>query len=248
MTQPSEYIEGIDGSINIVIRRRSNEVVIVFGGVEARLSIDDAFRLAYLLQSNASKPVPSEDKPEPVQPSMKIEPVRSSGKIRRYRETISDLMEEGLIMAGAGLTIKYKYMERSGTVTEDGKIEIDGYKEETPSAAGQRVTGKSCNGWQEWRVYDGSRLADLRWMLRAKRFPGENHRYAESTAREKQQIAIGWVDYALARGLDPGKKSNAKTEAYLADRQLKSDYRYTDSTLNVYRGHLRQWFNYYGGD
>jgi len=237
MNQQPEHIEGINGSITITISRHSNEISLVFGGVEARLSIEDAFRLAYLLQSNAaSKPVPSDDKPEPVQPPVK--------RRRRYRETISDLIEENLIEVGTVVTIKHKYMERSGTVTADGKIDIDGYQEGSPSAAGRRVTGKSCNGWQEWRVYGGSRLADLRWMLRAKRFPGENHGYAESTAREKQMIATGWVDYALARGLDPGKKGNTKTEGFLSDRQRKSEYRYADGTLDSYRLHLRHWFEW----
>ena len=238
MNQQPEYIEGINGSITIAISRNANEISLVFGGVEARLSIEDAFRLAYLLQSNAAPiPVPSDDKPEPVQPSVKR-------RGRRYRETISDLIEESLIEVGTVLTIKYKYMERSGTVTADGMIDIDGYIERSPSAAGRRVTGKSCNGWQEWRVRDGHRLDDLRWMLRAKRFPGENHGYAESTAREKQMIARGWVDYALARGLDPGKKGNTKTEAFLDDRQRQSDYRYTDGTLDSYRLHLRHWFEW----
>ena len=238
MNQQSEYIEGINGSISIAISRRSDEISLVFGGVEARLSIEDAFRLAYLLQSNASKPVPLDDKPQPARPSVK--------RRRRYRETISDLMEEGLITVGTVLTIKYKYMERSGTITADGMIDIDGYMERSPSAAGRRVTGKSCNGWQEWRVRDGHRLVDLRWMLRAKRFPGENHGYAESTAREKQMIAVGWVDYALARGLDPGKKGNTKTEGFLSDRQRKSEYRYADGTLDSYRIHLRHWFEWCG--
>ena len=237
MNQQSEHIEGINGSINITISRHSNEISLFFGGVEARLSIEDAFRLAYLLQSNAaSKPVPSDDKPEPVQPPVK--------RRRRYRETIFDLIEEGLIEVGTVLTIKYKYMERSGTVTADGKIDIDGYQEGSPSAAGRRVTGKSCNGWQEWRVYGGSRLVDLRWMLRATRFPGENHGYTASTLREKKRIATRWVDYALARGLDPSKKDIERIEDYLDERQLTSNKHYSESTMTMYRRHLHQWFEW----
>ena len=239
MNQQPEYIEGINGSITIAISRNANEISLVFGGVEARLSIEDAFRLAYLLQSNAAPvPVLSDDNPQPVRPSVKRK------RFSRHRETISDLIEEKLIEVGARLTINHKYTEHSGTVTADGMIEVDGYIERTPSAAGSRVVDRTCNGWQEWSVYGGPRLADLRWKLRAKRFPGENHGYAESTARERQKIATGWVDYALARGLDPGKKSDAKTEAYLADRQRKSDYRYSEATLDSYWRHLRQWFEW----
>lgn len=239
MTQRPEYIGCIDGN-TIVLSHRNDEFVLSFGGIEARLSIEAAFRLASLLQPTASIPASSENKPQPVRPSVKRK------RYSRYRETISDLIEEGLIEVGTVLIIKHKYTERSGTVTSDGMINVDGYIEATPSAAGSRVVDRTCNGWQEWRVYGGPRLADLRWMLRAKRFPGESHGYAESTAREKQMIVTGWVDYTLTRGLDPGKKGNAKTEAYLSDRQRKSDYRYTESTLNVYRGHLRHWFDWCG--
>ena len=239
MNQQSEHIEGINGSINIAISRRSDEISLVFGGVEARLSIEDAFRLAYLLQSNAaSKPVPSDDKPEPTQPSV------TRKRYSRYRETISDLIEENLIEVGTVLIIKHKYAERSGTVTADGMIDVDGYIERTPSAAGSRVVGRTCNGWQEWRVYGGPRLADLRWMLRAKRFPGENQGYTVSTLREKKRIATGWVDYALARELDPSKKDIERIEDYLTERQLTSNKHYSESTMTMYRRHLHQWFEW----
>lgn len=239
MNQKPEYIEGINGSITIAISRHSDEISLVFGGVEARLSIEDAFRLAYLLQSNAAPiPVPSDDKPQPVRPSVKRK------RFSRHRETISDLIEENLIEVGALLTIKHKYTEHSGKVTADGMIEVDEYIERTPSAAGSRVVGRTCNGWQEWSVYGGPQLADLRWMLRAKRFPGENHGYTVSTLREKKRIATGWVDYALARELDPSKKDIERIEDYLDERQLESDKYYSESTMTMYRRHLHQWFEW----
>ena len=237
MTQQPEYIGCIDGRA-IVVRRQADEVVLTFDGVEARLSMEAAVRLANLLPSAASSPILSDNKSRYVRPI-----ARQS----RSRETIVDLMEENLIQVGTVLTLRHRRVDHFGTVTMDGKIDINGHKYDTPSGACRWVTGrKTCNGWAEWKVRDGRSLADLRWMLRAKRFPAENHGYAESTAREKQMIAIGWVDYALARGLGPGKKGNTETEAFLADRQIKSDYRYTESTLNVYRGHLRHWFEWCG--
>lgn len=237
MTQQPEYIGCIDGRA-IVVRRQADEIVLTFDGVEARLSMEAAVRLANLLPSTTSSPILSDNKSRYVRPI-----VRQSSP----RETIVDLMEENLIQVGTVLTLRHRRLDHFGTVTMDGKIDINGHKYDTPSGACIWVTGrKTCNGWAEWKVRDGRSLADLRWMLRAKRFPAENHGYAESTAREKQMIAIGWVDYALARGLGPGKKGNAETEAFLADRQLKSDYRYTESTLNVYRGHLRHWFEWCG--
>lgn len=232
MTQQPEYIGCMDGRA-IILRRQADEIVLTFDGAEARLSIEAAIRLANFLPSVTPSSRSSDDKPRFVQP------LKRRG---RYRETIADLIEEGLLSVGEVLTISHYGMDHFATITEDGKFNIDGHKEKSPSGAGERVIGRPCSGWKLWKTKDGNTLAVLRWMLRAKQFPGEKHGYAVSTARDKQVIATGWVDYALARGLDPGKKDNTKTEAFLADRQLKSDYRYTESTLNVYRGHLRQWF------
>lgn len=58
-------------------------------------------------------------------------------------------------------------------------------------------------------------------------------------------LAMAWVDYALARGLDPGEKDNAKVEDFLTDRQQKLNHHYAESTLNAYRMRLRHWFDYY---
>lgn len=236
MTQQPEYIGCIDGS-TIVLHRQADEFVLTIDGVEARLSMEAAVRLANLLPSAT----PSSRPPN----KRRRRSVQQRVKRRSYPETIADLIEEGLIQVGTVLTLRHYNVDHFGTVTMDGKIDIEGHKEKTLSAAGQRVIGRTCNGWQEWRVYGGSRLIDLRWMLRAKRFPGENHGYAESTAQEENMLAMAWVDYALARGLDPGKKDNTKVEAFLTDRQRKSNCHYAESTLNAYRMRLRHWFDYY---
>ena len=242
MTQRPEYVGCMDGS-TIVVRRQADEIVLIIGGVEARLSREAAIRLANLLPSATPSSRPSNKRRRTTHVLVKR---------RTYPETITDLIEEGLIQVGTLITMRYKNVDRFGTITVDGMIDIDGHKEETPSGACIWVTGRqTCNGWAEWKLRDGKSFADLRWMLRAKRFPGGNHEYAELTTGEKQKqmIATGWVDYALVRGLDPSKEDKAKMEAYLVDRQLKSDYHYTESTLNVYRAHLRHWFNdYSGGD
>ena len=237
MTQQPEYIGCMDGRA-IVVRRQADEILLTFDGVEARLSIEAAIRLANLLPSVKPSSSPSNKR-------RRRRSVQQLVKRRSYPETIADLIEEDLIKVGTVLTLSHYNVDYFGTVTTDGKIDIEGHKEKTPSAAGQRAIGRTCNGWQEWRVYGGSRLTDLRWMLRAKRFPGENHGYAESTAHEENMLAMAWVDYALARGLDPGKRDNTKVEAFLTDRQRKSDCHYAESTLNAYRMRLRHWFDYY---
>lgn len=237
MTQQPEYIGCMDGRA-IVLRRQADEIVLTFDGVEARLSREAAIRLANLLPSVT--PVP-----RPVIKRRRRRSVQQKAKRRSHPETIADLVEEGLIQVGVALTMRYYNMDHFGTITVDGKIDIDGHKEETPSGAGKWVIGRECNGWNTWKLQDGKSLADLRWMLRAKRFPGENHGYAESTAQEENMLAMAWVDYALVRGLDPGRKDNTKVEAFLTDRQRRSNCHYTETTLNAYRMRLRHWFDYY---
>ena len=236
MTQQTEYIGCIDGN-TIVLHRKADEIVLTFDGVVARLSIEAAIRLANLLPFLTPSSRPSQRGRRSVQPLVKR---------RSYTETIADLIKEGMIQVGTVLTIRHQDVDQFGTITMDGKIDINGHEEDTPSSAGKWVIGRECNGWDTWKLQDGRSLADLRWILRVKRFPDENHGYAIRTIQEKQMIATRWVNYALARGLDPGKQNDEETEAFLADRQLKSNYRYAENTLRLYRIHLRQWFNYYG--
>ena len=238
MTQQPEYIGCMDGRA-IVLRRQADEIILSFDGVEARLSIEAAIRLANLLPSvtPASRPV--------IKRRRRRRSAHPLVKRRGYPETIADLIEEGLIQVGTVLNIRHQNVERYGSITVDGKIDINGHEEDTLSAAGKWVIGRECSGWDTWKLQDGKSLADLRWALRAKRFPGKNHGYAESTAREENMLAMAWVDYALARGLDPGEKDNAKVEDFLTDRQRKINHHYAESTLNAYRMRLRHWFDYY---
>ena len=126
--------------------------------------------------------------------------------------------------------------EHYAAVVEGGLLDLDGHREETPSGAARHVTGGSYNGWTAWSVVDGEPLAALRWRLRAARFPGDDHGYAESTVAEKRMIALRWVEYALSSGLDPGRADEQAVEGFLGGHE------YSDSTLASYRGHLRQWF------
>ena len=237
MTQQPEHIGCIDGK-TIVLRRQRGEVLLDFGRAEARLSEEAATRLARLLSATCSLPRRSDeiDRPEFKPPI----------KRKRHRETITDLMAENLISSGTVIVLTEEGIDHFGFITEDGMIDIEGHTEKTLSGACEWVIGRPCSGWRRWRVQGGNSLITLRWMLRAKRFPDKEHGYALSTTREKTSIAVEWVDYALARGYDPGKYNETHVEAYLTDRQLRNDYRYTDSTLKVYRGHLRQWFDHYG--
>lgn len=237
MTQQPEYIGCIDGRA-IVVRRQADEILLTFDEVEARLSIEAAIRLANLLPSATSLPITSDHVPRFVHSK-----VRQS----RPRETIVDLIEEGLIQVGIVLTMRHYNVDHFGTLTSDGKIDIDGQKYETPSAAGKWVTGRqTCNGWAEWKVRDGISLIDLRWMLRAKRFPPINNGEVlwSQLDKQKNMIAMGWVDYALSKKLNPGARNESAIERYFEYRQLSSEYRYKDRTLEQYRRNLRHWFQW----
>ena len=124
--------------------------------------------------------------------------------------------------------------EYYATVVEGGALDVDGHPEDTPSGAAKRATGGSHNGWTAWSV-DGEPLAALRWRLRADRFLGEEHGYADSTVAEKRMVGRRWVDYALVRGLDPGHEDEWAVEDHLDGND------YAESTLASYRGHLRQY-------
>ena len=57
-------------------------------------------------------------------------------------------------------------------------------------------------------------------------------------------LAMGWVDYALSKKLNPVSYSESAVERYLEYRQLSSEYRYKDRTLDQYRRILHQWFEW----
>ena len=172
---------------------------------------------------------------------------RELKKPHRRREKIADLLAEGLLTVGTFLTMTHYGKTHFAKVTEDGSIDINGYKAQSPSSACQYVTGRPCSGWRVWYVQDGPSLVDLRWILRAKRFPDEGRGNTALTTLEKQKrmIAVGWVNYALERGLDPSTFNEDLSENYLTERQLENNQRYAESTLANYRRYLRQWFKLY---
>ena len=231
MTEKQEYIGLIDGGV-LELRRRSDEVELVFGEVTARLSLEGASRLAdrlvsdsYCTDTPADTTIDSLDQP-------------------RRRETIYDLIEEKILSVGTVLTLKHYGLVHQAIVTTDG-LDIDGHQEQTPSAAGKHVTGQvSCDGWQAWKMSGGRPLSDLRWRFRARKFPGDKYlwidkayNYAASTIAEKRRIIERWVNYALSKDLDPGDHNEEAVEDFL------SGNRYAETTLASYRGHLSQWFD-----
>jgi len=230
MTQRDEHIGCIDGRI-LTVRRGPDEVVLGIGGSEARLSIDAAGLLALRLAPAS----PSPDSPQQSRPSEGP----STRKRPQMWERISHLIEAKLLRAGTDISLTHRGKTYHATITPEGYIEFGGHIFDSPSPAGQHVMKRACNGWREWRVVDGPRLIDVRWRFRAQRFLGDDHSYSAATIQQKRDIVRRWVDYAIQKQLDPGKRNETAVE------ELLSGHGYAPTTLSGYRSHLEQWFVQY---
>lgn len=222
-----------DGS-TIAISHRGENIVITIEDTKASLSLKGAQKLIDHLNTivptrptvKESMPIPQDQSPSPI----------------TTRETLGDLLAEGLIKEGTKLTLTLYDEPYYATVTNTGLLNIDGHKATSPSAACEYVIGHACNGWISWSVKDGPVLADLRWKLRARWFPIKGPHNALSDIQKQQRtIVAGWVDHALSRGLNPGTCDEKNARCYLDERQSSGNYNYKESTLNSYRRHLRQW-------
>lgn len=81
------------------------------------------------------------------------------------RVTVSDLLDAGLIQAGAKLRFRRKRIRKTyeATVTDKGRIRLEPGGEEfrTPSrAAAVAATMRAVDGWRAWVVIDQERLLD----------------------------------------------------------------------------------------
>lgn len=90
---------------------------------------------------------------------------RSMYLIGGRRVMVSDLLEAGLIKAGAKLRFKRKRIGATfdATVTDDGRIRLepDGEEFRSPSRAAMVAAGmRAVDGWRAWVVVDEGRLLD----------------------------------------------------------------------------------------
>lgn len=117
--------------------------------------------------------------------------VRRQHLFRGRRVTIRDLVEAGLLEAGAILVWELPQLGESFhvTVTETGQLQLpDGTQAGTPSRAIKDLTGKSVDGWYAWRTGDGGEfIGDLRHEL-LQRFvrDGSNADAAQLEARQDE--------------------------------------------------------------
>ena len=233
MTSQPPPIGCIDGRV-VTVRYDADEIVLAFDEAEARLSAEAAKRLAAQLappsqSADSSSPLASSEEPPPKKPSVT--------KTKGTREKIIHLVEADLLHAGQVITLTNRGVTHRAQITAEGAIKIDGETFDTPSGAGDHVTKRSSDGWREWKI-DGSPLDDLRWVYRAQTFLANDELYDPKTIAEKQLVARRWVRYALDHGLVPGKRDDNAVERFLSPGD------YADTTLQSYRRHLKQWFEW----
>lgn len=233
-SEPIEHVGCIDGSV-LRVAHQGAEVHLHFGSSVAPLSRNAAQRLAALLNPSSAPPISTRP------PMPQLGASRRLGAANNPR--VADLLAAGLIDDGTILTLRYRGVEHTATVSPNGEVEYDGRPHASLSSAARTAcAGASVNGWTAWRLFDGPPIDDLRWLLRADGFPGEGHSYSPSSAGEMRQIARWWVQHALAAGLDPSNPDDDEIDALL------SGHRYAESTLGSYRRHLRNWRILYSRD
>ncbi|MET0604612.1 MAG: hypothetical protein ABW167_21690 [Baekduia sp.] len=98
-------------------------------------------------------------------------PTAARRKRRVFTESVSDLIDAGLLKAGTRLRPLRKRFDTPATVLPDGSLEVGGTSFATVSAAAKAVTGTSSEaGWVFWVAPSGDgslvSLADLRARLR----------------------------------------------------------------------------------
>ena len=76
------------------------------------------------------------------------------------------------------------------------------------------------------------------WRSRADNWPPAERAISDSTRTEQNSVIRRYVDFALQRGKDPGRRDEALVDAFLASLNLAA------SSERNYRSHLNQWFNH----
>ena len=83
-------------------------------------------------------------------------PATQQGGRARYEETLSALIEAGLVKGGSVLHPTTPSYEASALVDSDGTLTVGGERHTSLSSAGRAVTGHSVNGWEFWGILSGS--------------------------------------------------------------------------------------------
>ena len=105
----------------------------------------------------------------PDTPDQAPSPSRGRGARRTYSETVSDLLEAGLLTVGTRLRPIPDAFDSPATVVDGGRLQVGDTVFETPSAAGVHAAKRSVNGWDFWGAASGDGtlvpLSELRRRL-----------------------------------------------------------------------------------
>jgi hypothetical protein len=116
---------------------------------------------------------------------------RSKYLIGGRRVTVPDLLEAGLLQAGAKLRFKRARIgvTYDATITDKGRIRLepDGEEFRSPSRAAMVAAEmRAVDGWLAWKVVDQDRLLDaVRQQLLDQAVADEANRHSEDTARQR---------------------------------------------------------------
>ena len=96
------------------------------------------------------------------------QPAPRRRRLKKIRGSVADLLNQGLLAAGAQIIWERAMDERyTGTVLASGNIRLpDGRTFSSPTAAAQQASGRTVgSGWERWRTEDGRTLYELRSEL-----------------------------------------------------------------------------------
>ncbi|WP_084631625.1 GmrSD restriction endonuclease domain-containing protein [Demequina aestuarii] len=110
-----------------------------------------------------------------------------------FTVTVRDLVVSGHLAPGATLTFRRgEWTGHTAHVRDDGLIDLDGSLHESPSGAGRALCGRATNGWTNWSLDDGRRLADVRAAYMGK-------------SRASERMGFDWMRvHALLAALPAG--------------------------------------------
>lgn len=102
-------------------------------------------------------------------------PLTAHSKVRRYPETMRDLIEAGMLSVGEVLHTTRRGRSDQAEVLEDGSLRFGEQRYSSPSGAARAASGTTAEpGWEYWAVERGGayvRLFELRDELRKSQAP-----------------------------------------------------------------------------
>jgi len=118
---------------------------------------------------------------------------------------VADLVVAGLLQPGTVVRLgRGEFKHVTGVVCDNGDIQVNGERHSTPSGAAWSVMKRPSNGWYDWMLEDGRRLADVRAVYLGK----EQARERSSFDWERLHAVLGaipagsWTSYgAVAEAL-----------------------------------------------